>query len=57
MNGLTQEEVRQKISSGQQNDYQEDASKSTKQILSDNILTLFNFLNFGIGICLLLVGA
>ncbi|HGF7300390.1 TPA: cation-translocating P-type ATPase [Enterococcus hirae] len=57
MKGLTQEEVRQKISSGQQNDYQEDASKSTKQILSDNILTLFNFLNFGIGICLLLVGA
>ncbi|GEL92859.1 ATPase [Enterococcus villorum] len=57
MNGLTQEEVNQKIALGQQNDYQEDASKSTKQILSDNILTLFNFLNFGIGVCLLWVGA
>ena len=45
------------MASGQQNDYQEDASKSTKQIFSDNILTLFNFLNFGIGICLLFVGA
>ena len=57
MNGLTQQEVVQKMASGQQNDYQEDASKSTKQIFSDNILTLFNFLNFGIGICLLFVGA
>ncbi|OTP12172.1 cation transporter E1-E2 family ATPase [Enterococcus sp. 10A9_DIV0425] len=55
--GLTEKEVSQKIASGQQNDYQEDASKSTKEIFKDNILTLFNFLNFGIGICLLLVGA
>lgn len=55
--GLTQEEVKERIASGQQNDYQEDASKSTGQIFSDNILTLFNFLNFGIGICLLFVGA
>ncbi|MGX7172792.1 cation-translocating P-type ATPase [Enterococcus ratti] len=55
--GLTQKEVNQKIAYGQQNDYQEDASKSTKQIFSDNILTLFNFLNFGIGVCLLFVGA
>lgn len=57
MTGLTQEEVRQKLALGQQNDYQEDASKTTRQIFSDNILTLFNFLNFGIGVCLLLVGA
>ncbi len=57
MIGLTQEEVRQKLALGQQNDYQEDASKTTRQIFSDNILTLFNFLNFGIGVCLLLVGA
>ncbi|MBF8807818.1 MAG: cation-translocating P-type ATPase [Enterococcus lacertideformus] len=57
IHGLTQEEVNKKIASGQQNDYQEDASKSTKQILSDNILTLFNFLNFWIGLCLLWVGA
>lgn len=55
--GLTQEEVKERIVSGQQNDYQEDASKSTGQIFSDNILTLFNFLNFGIGLCLLFVGA
>ncbi len=57
MNGLTQQEVAKKQASGQQNDYQEDASKSTRQIFSDNILTLFNFLNFGIGLCLLFVGA
>lgn len=57
MSGLTQEEVKQKLALGQQNDYQEDASKTTRQIFSDNILTLFNFLNFGIGVCLLLVGA
>lgn len=55
--GLSQEEVQERIASGQQNDYQEDATKSTWQIFSDNILTLFNFLNFGIGVCLLFVGA
>ena len=48
--GLSQEEVKERIASGQQNDYQEDATKSTGQIFSDNILTLFNFLNFGIGV-------
>lgn len=55
--GLSQKEVKERIASGQQNDYQEDATKSTGQIFSDNILTLFNFLNFGIGVCLLFVGA
>lgn len=55
--GLSQEEVKERIASGQQNHYQEDATKSTGQIFSDNILTLFNFLNFGIGVCLLFVGA
>lgn len=55
--GLSQEEVKERIASGQQNDYEEDATKSTGQIFSDNILTLFNFLNFGIGVCLLFVGA
>lgn len=55
--GLSQEDVKERIASGQQNDYQEDATKSTGQIFSDNILTLFNFLNFGIGVCLLFVGA
>lgn len=55
--GLTEKEVSEKKLAGQQNNYQEDASKSTRQIFSDNILTLFNFLNFGIGLCLLLVGA
>lgn len=43
LKGLTENEVRQRRASGQQNDYQEDATKSTKQIFSDNILTLFNF--------------
>lgn len=57
LKGLTENEVSQRRASGQQNDYQEDATKSTKQIFSDNILTLFNFLNLGIGLCLLLVGA
>lgn len=57
LRGLTAQEVAERKAAGQQNDYQEDASKTTKQIFSDNILTLFNFLNFGIGICLLLVGA
>ncbi|MFV0527811.1 MAG: cation-translocating P-type ATPase [Lachnospiraceae bacterium] len=55
--GLTNQEVQQRVAGGQINDYEIDVSKSTKDILRDNILTLFNFLNFAIAICLALVGA
>lgn len=57
MSGLTTEEVNLRVNQNQQNNYNEDVSKSTKNILKDNILTLFNLLNLLIGICLALVGA
>lgn len=55
--GLTENEVQQRKAQGLQNNYEENATKSTKAILYDNIVTLFNFLNLIIGICLFLVGA
>lgn len=54
--GLTTDEVVER-----QRTYETGAApsitKSTKQILTENIFTLFNFLNFGIAIMLFLVGA
>ncbi|MBO1307585.1 cation-translocating P-type ATPase [Enterococcus sp. 669A] len=55
--GLTETEVQQRKEQGLQNNYEENATKSTKAIFYDNIVTLFNFLNLIIGICLFLVGA
>lgn len=55
--GLTTEEVNLRISQNKQNNYDEDVSKSTKDIFKDNTFTLFNLLNLIIGICLALVGA
>ena len=57
MHGLTSLEVKERIANNQQNNYEEDVSKSTKDIIKDNTFTLFNFLNLMIGICLALVGA
>lgn len=55
--GLTKEEVNQRIAKGQVNDYVSDTSKSNKDIIFDNVFTLFNLLNVIIAICLALVGA
>lgn len=55
--GLTLDEVNLRIKQGQQNNFNEDVSKSNKDIIKDNVLTLFNLLNLIIGICLALVGA
>lgn len=55
--GLTNEEVAARKEQGQQNNYVEDVSKSTSDIIKDNVFTLFNLLNLLIGICLALVGA
>lgn len=55
--GLTLSEVKQRQAAGQQNNYAENVAKSTKDILKDNILTLFNLLNVLIGIGLAFVGA
>lgn len=55
--GLSNSEVSQRIQQGLQNNYEENVAKSTKDIIQDNVMTLFNFLNFGIAVCLLFVGA
>ncbi|MGX7243416.1 cation-translocating P-type ATPase [Enterococcus quebecensis] len=55
--GLTQIEVEERKKQGLQNDYEENVAKSTKDIIYDNVMTLFNFLNFAIAICLFFVGA
>lgn len=55
--GLTQSEVSQRIEQGQVNDYVSDTSKSNKDIIYDNVFTLFNLLNVIIAICLAFVGA
>ncbi|EJG4539489.1 cation-translocating P-type ATPase [Enterococcus faecalis] len=55
--GLSTEEVAKQKVLGLQNNYEENVAKSTKDIIFDNVMTLFNFLNFAIAVCLLFVGA
>ncbi|MDK0514625.1 cation-translocating P-type ATPase [Enterococcus faecalis] len=55
--GLGTEEVAKQKELGLQNNYEENVAKSTKDIIFDNVMTLFNFLNFAIAVCLLFVGA
>ena len=55
--GLSTEEVVKQKELGLQNNYEENVAKSTKDIIFDNVMTLFNFLNFAIAVCLLFVGA
>ena len=54
---LSTEEVAKQKELGLQNNYEENVAKSTKDIIFDNVMTLFNFLNFAIAVCLLFVGA
>lgn len=55
--GLSTEEVAKQKELDLQNNYEENVAKSTKDIIFDNVMTLFNFLNFAIAVCLLFVGA
>lgn len=55
--GLTSRQVEERTANGQKNALPASASKSTAQILKENIFTLFNLLNFLIAIALALVGA
>ncbi|WP_048949187.1 cation-translocating P-type ATPase [Enterococcus faecalis] len=55
--GLSTEEVAKQKELVLQNNYEENVAKSTKDIIFDNVMTLFNFLNFAIAVCLLFVGA
>ena len=55
--GLTSAQVKRKKEEGKQNVIPEKVTKSTGQILKDNICTLFNLFNALIAIALALVGA
>ena len=57
LTGLSAAQVQQKKESGKQNLPPEKSTKSTSQILKDNICTLFNLFNVLIAIALALVGA
>lgn len=57
LHGLTKEEVTQRVQQGLHNNYEENVAKSNKDIIKDNVMTLFNLLNLMIAICLGMVGA
>ena len=56
-NGLTQEEAEARLRDGRGNTMGDERGKPLRRILFDNIFTLFNFLNFALAACLLLVGS
>lgn len=55
--GLSDQDVQERKATGQCNGISQPTSKSIKQILKDNILTLFNLLNFLVFIALVMVHA
>ena len=55
--GLTAEQAEQRAREGLGNVMEDDRGKSLKKILFDNVFTFFNFLNFALVFCLLLVGS
>ena len=56
LQGLTDQEVNDRIKNGQVNVNTEVHTRSVKQIISDNILTLFNGINFALAILVLSTG-
>ena len=55
--GLSPEQAEERRNAGRGNILEDDQGKSLKKILFDNIFTFFNFLNFALAACLLLVGS
>lgn len=55
--GLTPEEAVRRAARGQSNRQSKDPGKSVPRIIADNLLTLFNLLNFALAACLALVGS
>lgn len=43
--GLTSEQVRERIAEGKQNQFQDESSRSVQDIVCSNVFTLFNFIN------------
>jgi len=55
--GLTTAEAEKRAAEGQDNRQTEQPGKSVARIVSDNLFTLFNLLNFALAACLALVGS
>ena len=55
--GLTEKEVEKRIQNGLQHRDENVKTKTNKEIIYDNVFTLFNMLNFGLAFAILLVGA
>ena len=56
MTGLTNEEVQERIAQGQVNNNENPNTRTYKQIILENTLTFFNFLNLVLLVLVLLVG-
>ncbi|MHC5229954.1 cation-translocating P-type ATPase [Enterococcus sp. LJL99] len=54
--GLTKQQVQTRYDEGNYNKEVEDLSRTTKQIILDNSLTLFNFINLFLAVCVFLAG-
>lgn len=57
MTGLTNEQVQQRIEEGKVNANENPNTRSYKQIVRENVLTFFNFLNLALMVMVLLVGS
>ncbi len=55
--GLSSEEAARRAERGESNIRSEDEHKTVMWIISDNLFTLFNLLNFALALCLALVGS
>ncbi|MGI6071073.1 MAG: cation-translocating P-type ATPase [Blautia sp.] len=57
MTGLTEEQVKQRIEAGQVNSNENPNTKTYKEIIRENTLTFFNFLNIVLLVLVLVVGS
>ena len=55
--GLTAQEAEKRRHQGKSNEMKKDPGRSPLQIAARNLFTLFNLLNFGLAVCLMLVGS
>lgn len=57
MTGLTEEQVKERIEAGQTNADENPNTRTYKQIVKENTLTFFNFLNLVLLVLVLMVGS
>ena len=55
--GLTESEARLRRENGRGNTMKDESGKPIRKIITDNVFSFFNLLNFALAVCLLLVGS